>query len=175
MSVPCHCMTYRSRALTPEQLLSARLRYVIHFIFKYQCYVPIIFITAQSIVRIGKEPEPEKKERVGLWATFKLNMQIFSAAAVAAASTWVRVIYYHGSWVDFSSSGRAANSSGIQQGRRAAQFLCWAGWADFLFFCQKKRGEMKKPFSYSHIMMMSSLLFLFDVRGGMMKKNEWIG
>ena len=75
-------------------------------------YVPIIFITAQSIVRIGKEPEPVKKERVGLWATFKLNMQIFSAAAVAAASTWVRVIYYHGSWVDFSSSGRAA-SSGI--------------------------------------------------------------
>ena len=73
--------------------------------------VLIIFITAQSIVRIGKEPEPEKKERVGLWATFKLNMQIFSAAAVAAASTWVRVIYYHGSWVDFSSSGRAASSS----------------------------------------------------------------
>ena len=52
---------------------------------------------------MGKEPEPEKKERVGLWATFKLNMQIFSAATVAAASTWVRVIYYHGSWVDFSS------------------------------------------------------------------------
>ena len=74
-------------------------------------YVPIIFITVQSIVRIGKEPEPEKKERVGLWATFKLNMQIFSAAAVAAASTWVRGIYYHGSWVDFSSNGRAASSS----------------------------------------------------------------
>ena len=30
-----------------------------------------------------------KKERVGLWATFKLNMQIFSAAATAAASPWV--------------------------------------------------------------------------------------
>ena len=76
-------------------------------------YVPTIFIASQSIVRIGKEPEPEKKERVGLWATFKLNMQIFSAAAAvaAAASTWVRVIYYHGSWVDFSSSGRAASSS----------------------------------------------------------------
>jgi hypothetical protein len=73
--------------------------------------VPIRIITAQSIVRIGKEPEPEKKERVGLWATFKLNMQIFSAAAVAAASTWVRVIYYHGSWVVFSSGWSA--SSGI--------------------------------------------------------------
>ena len=58
----------------------------------------------------------------------------------------------------------------------------WAGLTDFLFFCQKKKkreggeaqDEVEAFFLLTHHDDVFSS-FLFDVRGGMMKKNEWIG